>query len=147
MDGDDAGFLRAEPSPEWQARMQHFDAYFKDIEAQAKAARVPLVVVLVPNRAQAAMISMNEWPAGYDPYALDRKVSEIVTGRGAYYLDILPDFRNIPNPEQDYYPIDGHPSADGNALITRLLARKFASGAVPELEAAATQPQTLEQAK
>jgi hypothetical protein len=128
-----AGFLRAEPTPEWQDHLQGTDACAADIEARTRAAGVPLVAVLLPNRAQAAMISMNEWPSGYDPYRLDRELRTIVTSHGGTYLEVLPDFRNIPNPEQHYLPVDGHPDAYWHSVVAGLLARELTSGAVPAL--------------
>lgn len=131
----DSGFLRNNPSPEWEAHLREFDAYATDIEARAKAAGVPLVASLVPNRAQAAMISMGQWPAGFDPYRLGRDLRTIITSHGGAYVDILPDFRTVPNPEHYYYPVDGHPDAGGHAIISAFLAKEL-SGAVPELRAA-----------
>jgi hypothetical protein len=128
-----AGFLRAEPTPEWQDHLQGTDACAADIEARTRAAGVPLVAVLLPNLAQAAMISMNEWPSGYDPYRLDRELRTIVTSHGGTYLEVLPDFRNIPNPEQHYLPVDGHPDAYWHSVVAGLLARELTSGAVPAL--------------
>jgi hypothetical protein len=90
--------------------------------------------VLLPNRAQAAMISMGEWPAGYDPYKLDAELRSIVTSHGGIYIDILPDFRAIPNPEQHYLPVDSHPDAGGHAIIAAMLAKELTGGAVPALK-------------
>jgi hypothetical protein len=138
---DDDGFLRAHLSTQWQSYLQAFNTDAARIEAQAKAAGVPLVVVLVPNRAQAAMISMGEWPAGYDPYTLDNDLRSIIVSHGEIYLDILPDFSTIPNPEQYYFPVDGHPDASGHAIIADLLAKELTNGAIPALRAASqTQP-------
>ena len=135
-----AGYLRAEPSAEWQSRLRAFDVYVANIQAQAQAAGVTLAVVLVPSRPQAAMISMGDWPAGFDPYTLDDELRSIVVSHGATYIDIFPGFRDIPNPEQYYFAVDGHPSPDGQAIISRLLAAGLSGGAVPALKAA-TAPQ------
>jgi hypothetical protein len=144
---DEAGFLRAEPSAEWRSRLRQFDTYLAEIEIQARAADVPFVVTLVPNRAQAAMISMGEWPAGYDPYKLDNELRSIVVNHGGTYIDILPGFRNIPNPERNYYPVDGHRDAEGHAIIASMLARELTSGAVPALDASARQHAGLGQVR
>jgi hypothetical protein len=138
--GDSAGFLRVQPSAKWQNRLVHFESDATEIERRAKAAGVPLMVTLVPNRAQAAMISMGEWPAGYDPYKLNDELRSIIVRHGGVYIDILPDYRNIANPEQGYFPVDGHPNADGHATISKLLAKKLTSGAVPALRVT-TMPQ------
>jgi hypothetical protein len=138
--GEQSGFLRAAPDAYWQYRLKRFDNYAADIEGQAKVAGVPIIVVLAPNRAQAAMISMGQWPAGYDPYKLGAELRAIVTSHGGIYIDILPDFRTIPNPEQYYYSIDIHPNAAGHAILTGIFARELTSGAVPALRAS-SQPQ------
>jgi hypothetical protein len=130
---NDSGFLKSHQSARWQTCLQYFAKYAADIEARAKAAGVPLVVVLVPNRAQAAMISMGEWPAGRDPYKLSDELRSIVVSDGATYADILPDYRGIPNPEQGFFPKDGHPNAEGHSTIARLIANELTSGAVPAL--------------
>jgi len=137
---DQTGFLKSEPSEEWQSYLRQFDIYFADAEARASAAGVPLVVVLVPNRAMAAMISAREWPASYDPYKLGEELRTIVTRHGGIYIDILPDFRNVPNPEKYYFPVDDHPYPEGHAVISSILAKELTNGTVPSLRAA-TRPQ------
>jgi len=139
--GPESGFLKAEPDAYWQYRLKKFDAYAADIEGRAKAAGVPIVVVLVPNRAQVAMISMSDWPSGYDPYALGKQLRAIVTSHGGTYIDILQDFRAIPNAEKHYYPTDDHPDPSAHAMIADMLAKELTGGAVPALRAAPmTQP-------
>jgi hypothetical protein len=138
--GPEADFLKTEPTPEWQAAMPKFDASVAEVAARCKAAGVPLVLVMLPFRAQAAMISMDKWPAGYDPYKLGEEFKSIAISHGVIYVDILHDFRNIPNPERGYFPVDGHPNASGHATLSLLLAKELTSGAVPALKVAA-QPQ------
>jgi hypothetical protein len=134
--GSQSGFLKAEPDSDWRYRLEKFDGYAADFEGRANAAGVPVIVALVPNRAQAALISMGKWPPGYDPYKLGEEVRAIVTSHGGTYIDILSDFRTIPNPERYYYPIDNHPDATGNAIIADILAKELTSGAVPAFRAA-----------
>jgi hypothetical protein len=133
-------FLLAESNPEWQARLKEFDNNAANIEAQASKAGIPLVVVLVPDRTQLAMISlMGDCPKGFDPYKLDHDLRSSVVSHGGTYLDILPDFQAIPNPQLLYYAIDGHPNAAGHAIITRLLSEKLVDGAVAGLGASGQQ--------
>jgi hypothetical protein len=134
-DEGEAGFLKGEFSPQWQAHVSEFDSYAADIEQRAKAAGVPFAATFAPNRVQAAMISLGEWPPGFDPYQLDRTLQSIVTSHGGTYIDILPDFRTLPGPEHLYYPLDGHPDAQGQAVLAELLAKALAGGAIPELKA------------
>lgn len=127
--------LKAELSQEWEKRLGLFEGYVAEIGKKAKAAGVPIVVVMVPTRAQAAMISMAEWPADFDPYKLDKELASISARHGATYIDILPQFRATPNPERLFYPIDGHPDAEGHAILTQFIAKELTGGAVSELKA------------
>jgi hypothetical protein len=86
------------------------------------------------------MISMGKWPDGYDPYKLDNELRAIITRHGGIYIDILPGYRALPNPEEDYFPVDGHPNASGHAIISGMLAKALTNGSIPALKAA-TQPQ------
>jgi hypothetical protein len=134
--GPEAEFLKAEPDADWKRHLRQSGSVAEDVEERARDAGTPLAAVLIPDRAQAAMISMGEWPADYDPYKLDRDLRAIITRHGGTYIDILPDFHNIPNPEEGYYPVDDHPNAEGHAIIANLLARELTSGVIPELKAA-----------
>jgi hypothetical protein len=127
---DEAGFLKSEPSPEWIGRLDQLSTAAAQNGARAKAAGVPIVAVLVPNRAEAAMISMGEWPYGYDPYKLGDEMRSVITSHGGTYIDILPAFRSIPNPERYYFPVDGHINAEGHAILSKLLAKELTNGAV-----------------
>jgi hypothetical protein len=134
-DDDKVGYLKTEQSEGWQKRLSEFDRDAARIEAQAKAAGVPLVVVLLPNRAQAAMISMGQWPPGIDPYKLDEQMRSIITSHGGTYIDMLTDVRTIPDPQLGYFPVEGHPNGRGHGMFTALLASELTSGAVPALKA------------
>jgi hypothetical protein len=131
----DASFLNATPDAEWDQRLQQFDRTDASIEERVKTAGVPVVSVLIPMRAQAAMLSMGEWPDGYDPLKLDNELRSIVTRHDGTYIDILQDYRYIPNPEDGYFPVEGHLNIRGNETVTRLLAKALTSGSVPALNA------------
>jgi hypothetical protein len=124
---EEAGFLRRNLSTEWRYRLGQFDKDEADVERWSKRTGVPIAVVLVPNRALAAMVSMREWPQGYDPYKLGDELRSIVVRHGGTYIDMVSDFRDIPNPERLYFPVDGHPDVQGHATIARLLAKELAN--------------------
>ncbi|KAA6465387.1 SGNH/GDSL hydrolase family protein [Acidobacteria bacterium AB60] len=130
---DSAGFLLTEPTSGWKDRLAQFDTDAANIEGRAKAAGVPFVATLLPFREQAAMISMGEWPGGYDPYKLDNELRSIITRHGGIYVSVLGDFRNIPNPERLYFPIDGHPTIRGHAVISHILAKELTGKIVQAL--------------
>jgi hypothetical protein len=133
--GDDANFLKTEPDAKWQMELRYFDAELAEIAGLARNAGVPLVAVFVPNRPLAAMLSKGDWPVGYDPFKLEDEVRDNIVNHGGRFIDILGDYRRIPSPERNYFPVDGHPDADGQAIISRFLTKELTGGAVPELKA------------
>ena len=139
---ENAGFLKSQWTPAWNGIFHEFEGYAAQIVARAGQLNVPISVVLVPSRAQAAMVSMGDWPQGYDPYELDKRLKDFFTRQGAVYLEISPQFRGIPNPEQHYVPLDGHPDAEGHAIIaamiSREISREITSGVIPALRAPAS---------
>lgn len=131
---DKIGFLKTEWTREWKDDLNQFDGYGAQVVAQAKDAGIPLVAVLIPNRAQAAMISAGEWPQGYDPYKLDDQVRASITSHGGNFIDIFPDFRTVLNPESNFMPVDGHPYEAGHAMLAAMIARHLTEGSVPALK-------------
>jgi hypothetical protein len=140
-------FLKVAPSAAWQGRLKSFGSDAVEILAQARAAGVPVVAALLPERAQAAMISRGEWPAGFDPYKLDNELRSLFASHGGAYVDILPALRNVPNAEQGFYPIDSHPNSQGHAMISGLLAKELTNGAAPPLGVSAVKKTVLEQGR
>ena len=126
-DDDVMGYLRIEPSVLWQNRLHEFNIDIAKLTTQANEAGIPFVVVLLPNHAQAAMISLGEWPAGYDPYKLDKDLRTIVTSNGGTF------------------PVEGHPDANGHAIVSRLLAKQLTNGSVPALKVVSQTQAGLEQ--
>jgi hypothetical protein len=134
---DTTEYLRTENTVGWRLLLAHFARYYTDVQAKANSVGAIVVVSTLPERAQAAMISMKEWPAGFDPYKFGDDLRAIVIREGGTYVDILAGFRDIPNPEQGYFPVDGHPDGRGHATISRLLADALTGGTVPVLSGVA----------
>jgi hypothetical protein len=131
--GPDA--LKAESSPEWKAHLTEAEKSAAAVWERATRAGVPIVATTLPNRAQAAMISLGDWPAGYDPFVMSNNLRAMTTKLGGYYVEILPDFHAIPHMEQHYPPLDGHPDSTAHAIIARMLAEGLTTGGIPALGA------------
>lgn len=137
----DPNFLQAKPTEKWQTQLKQFDSSAAAIEEQSLKAGIPFAAVLIPDRIQVAMVSMmGDWPGGLDPNKLDHDLHSIITSHGGTYIEILPDFRTIPNPETEYMAVDGHPNSAGHAAIAKFLTNKLA-GAVPPDPNAGPKPQ------
>ncbi len=143
---DDSGFLTTKLGARWQHAFEILRNHAEDFARQANSAHVSFVAVLIPNRAQAAMISRGKWPHGYDPYNLGNMLRTAIESYGGTYIDILPELRPIPNPEQHYFPVDGHLDADGHAMVSKLLVEKLVNSELLGLGPAASQSQSQSQA-
>jgi hypothetical protein len=129
----EAQYLDAVPSAPRLEHLKDIDTYVGEVVDRAKSAGVPVVGVFLPGRLPAAYVSAGHWPSDMDPFSLDNELREIFEAHGGIYLDILPYFRTIRNGERYYFPADGHPTPEGNALIADMLARELTSGKVPNL--------------
>jgi len=133
-DDDTVGYLRASLSTKWTMRLDSLDTDLKQVVFQAKAAGVPLAVTLLPNRPTSALVSTTELPPGFAPYNLDAQLRRMVQRDGGIYVEILPGLRSIPDPEQNYFPLDGHPDKRGHLVLADLLADGLTQGEFPPLD-------------
>lgn len=129
----ESGYLKLSPSSAWKTDINAFENMAATMIKQSRAAGVPLVVTLVPTRAQAAMLSSGVWPDGYDPYAIDNDVRSIITRHGGIYVDIFPDLKQIPNLETHFYFSNGHPDDKGDAILAQAISKELTSGQIPTL--------------
>lgn len=133
MQGDSAGYLRVPASDSWNARLSKFDQDFKVVAAKTRSAGIPLVVVLLPDRAQAILEADGTSSHESDPEALGRELKPIVQRDGGIYIDVLHDFRDLADPEELYLPIDGHLDSEGHTILSNFLAKELTDGAVAAL--------------
>lgn len=128
---DETAFLDAEPGVKWRSQLRQFEYYAADIEMHARRAGIPLVAAVLPTRAEATLISIGQWPKGLDPYKFGEEVRSIVERHGGKYVDVLHAFSDVPDNDQFYYPVDGHPNAGGQALFAKLLAKELSQTVFP----------------
>jgi len=117
--GDRADFLRPPFGPLWQQRLDAFDHMLAGIADKFRAAHVPLVLIYVPQRAQATLLAGQHAPPGVEPGAFNKKIGEIAQRHGVLYLDTSATFGSIPAAADLYYPVDGHLTGQGDAVVAR----------------------------
>jgi hypothetical protein len=123
--------LQAQFSPLCLRRLTLLDAELGRISAKIGNSGVPFVMMLVPNRMQAAMASNGVSVPGTDPYHLSREVAAMAAAHGLKYIDILPEFQTVPHAEKLFYPVDGHANAAGHKIIAEGLVKRLMDGSVP----------------
>ena len=87
--GDKADYLRQPITPAWQQRFADIDLIIGELADTLRATRVPLIVIPVPSRAEAALLSSSQLPPRVDPFAFGREIEGIAAKHGAGYLDLM----------------------------------------------------------
>lgn len=119
--GHEVDYLRTPAPAALQDDLTVFARNFHQVALRARATKVPIVVTLLPTREQAIMLSNGTWDKGYDPYQLGRMVRRIVEADGARFIDMTPGITRIPDAENGFLPVDGHPTAQGQQMIATLM--------------------------
>lgn len=118
-------------APGWQQRFTALDLIVGKLSGQLRSEGVPLILVSVPSRPQAAMLRLRQLPPGVDPFAFGRQIDMIAAKHDAGYVDISEVFSHIPDSENLFYVVDGHPTAEGQKLIAKYIEQKLQDGSVP----------------
>jgi hypothetical protein len=141
--GDKADFLRQPLTPAWQQRFADVDLIIGDMSDKLRAAGIPLVVIPVPSRAEAALLSSRELPPHVDPSAFGHQIESIAAKHGADYVDLMQTFSDIPNSENLFYVVDGHATPEGQQVIAHVLSKKLLDGDIPAFAHCAAPQQSL----
>lgn len=100
-----------------------------------RAEHVPVFLMPLPNRIQAGLISHRVELPDIDPWAFSRKMKSLADHNGLHVVDAFTVVAKSPHAERLFYPVDGHVTGDGNALIAAALQHSLLLGAVPALNA------------
>jgi hypothetical protein len=124
-------YLRRPFTPAWRKHFFDLDSALGDMSTQMHAAGVPFVIIPIPSRAEAALLSSSQLPPNVNPYAFGREVESLATKHDVAFVDLMGPFSQIPHAETLYYVVNGHPAAGAEAVIGQYLAQKLQDGSVP----------------
>ena len=125
MHGDKADYLRHPFSAKWEQRLSELELMLGEMAESARRVGVPLVLLFGPQRVQAALVDPATWPAGVDPSAIDRRIAEIGRRTGVVVVDGLQAMTGLVQPWRLYYPVDGHMTGEGHALLAQTLVTEL----------------------
>jgi len=141
---DKADFLRPPFSQKWEQRLGYVDLILGEIAVKARAANVPVVLVEVPNLAQAAILASPDPPHDVSADALNQRLQQISERHGIRFVDVLDQFRRTAQFSRIYYVVDGHLNGEGNVLISRPTVDSVTQGPDPILPGCSRGSQKLE---
>lgn len=125
MHRDKADYLRTPLSAAWEKRLADLELMLGEMAEKSRAQGVPLVVLFGPQRIQAALLDQALRPQGVDPTLIGRRMADLARRTGVTLVDVLADMGDLPHPEQLFYPVDGHMTGDGHAVLSRSLVQQL----------------------
>ena len=113
---NNASWLDSPLPRQWRQRVEEAKRLILDLNEQLRGENRQLVLLLIPQRVQVVLASIGP-RAGLDPSALLGPLASFAREHGIPVVDALETLDNHPNPEDLYYPLDGHPTAEGDHLL------------------------------
>jgi hypothetical protein len=131
--GERAAYLRNPTSAGWEKRYEDFDLILSKMAAKLQAADIPLILVVVPSREEAALLGVHPLPPHIDPLAFSNRVEAMACKHHVEFVDSVKEFAKQPHADRLFYYVDLHPDGDGHALIARAVVRKCLDGSIPAI--------------
>lgn len=119
--GVTADYLQREFSPEWEEKVAGASDLIRRMHEDAHRAGAELIVLFIPQRIQAAMISVGNLDNRIDPSALARRLHNSLSP-AIRFIDFLEALRTHPHPSALYFPVDGHLTKEGHTLLAKTLS-------------------------
>jgi len=139
--GASRNLMSSRPTPMGKRMYSQFAATLDEIIPRFRSAGTPVVVIAVPNRIVAAMVSNHSRVEDIDPWSFGRRISELALQRGALPVDVTPKFAASPHAERLFYAVDNHPKGEAHAFIAEALAERLTDGSIPQMSSCrASQP-------
>jgi hypothetical protein len=119
LHGEDADYLRVPYRAGWDNRLRDLDTLLGDMAAHARAAGVPMLLALGPQRIQTSLLDPSVRPPGIDPFEIGHRLAVLAARHGILFQDTLDGFATTPDPDALFYAVDGHMDAAGHAVFAR----------------------------
>lgn len=117
-------------TPLCESRYAAFQNFLENLSTGLKNS-IPIVILPIPNRIAAAMLSDGIQVPGLDPNVFAARVSQIAQNYGAKTVDVFGEFSRTQHSQSLFYIVDGHPREGVHAILARALADYLASHMIP----------------
>jgi len=119
--GHNADFMRKPLSEEWQTKLLNLDDDVNRLSGIARRANVPLLVLYVPQRAEAAIHATPRLGHDVDGELLPRTIEQLVLAHGAYFANVTKDIPAGTPSSALFYAMNGHINGAGNLIMANTL--------------------------
>nr|WP_294518299.1 hypothetical protein [uncultured Rhodopila sp.] len=121
LNRDPADYVRVPLSAAWRQRVQQAGELLHRITAETAPAGVPVLLVYIPERAQAALAALKGEPPGVDPFVLGSALQTAASKAGVQFFDATRAFAEAPDFQSLFYLTDGHPREGGHAALAAVV--------------------------
>lgn len=119
LNRDAADYVRDPLTQAWRQRIADLGDLLGRITA--RSGPVPVLLVYIPERAQAALAAMPSDPPGIDPFALPKALAQVAKAHGVALLDATKAFASADDFQSLFYLTDGHPREGGHAALAGVI--------------------------
>jgi len=123
-EGEDS-YLRKDLSPRWIAKLADAERYLRQMSETARDGGAKLVVIAIPQRIQALLLSESDRYPELDARSLSRHLARICLSLGIPYIDFLESLATIEHPTSLYFPVDGHLTIEGQERLGHYVAEQL----------------------
>ncbi len=131
--GDKADYMRAPLTPYWRNQMSQYDRLLRQLSGAFQGGHVPMTLIFVPHRAQAFIAGMTVPPPGIEPRLVQKILNDDARRDGIDFVDTTKAFARAGDTSNLFYPVDGHLTATGHAIVGHALAAELLAK-LPALE-------------
>jgi hypothetical protein len=119
MHADKADYLRPPFTQQWEKRLSDFELIVGEMADRFQHEGTPFVILFTPQRIQAALSNPATRPAGVYPDAIDHRIADIAAQHHIIFIDTFSSFQRVRNPENLFFPVDGHMTAQGHGVAAK----------------------------
>jgi lysophospholipase L1-like esterase len=134
-EGEDS-YLRRTLSAKWVAKLGDAERLLRRMSETARDGGAKLVVISIPQRIQALLLSESDRYPDLDAHALSSQLGRICRSLDIPYIDYLDSLATLERPTSLYFPVDGHLTSEGQERLGHFVAdRLLELGALPDAAA------------
>ncbi len=128
---DKADYLRQPFTPLWAGRMDFVDKALQYLTDRPRTEGIPLVVILAPQEAQAALAGGLPHTPDVDPFAMGNFLAAAAARDGFVFADATTAYTKVSSLSDLFLAVNGHFSGAGHAILGEVAAATLAQAEHP----------------
>jgi hypothetical protein len=131
--GDATDILHSPLSSVWKERFAKAEVFLSRMARQFRRERIPFMIIPVPTRAGAVIMNARAEIPSVDAWLFGKMLKAIADRQEIAYVDTMEAFAQALKIEELFYPVDGHLTGTGNALLAHTFVEATKRGETPQV--------------